>query len=162
LVTAPVLVLPIDEGKFRLETDASDVATGVVLYQEQEDSSLRPVGYSSRSYNDAERNYTTYDKEMLAIMRVLDEWRSLLIGTHQPFEIHTDYHNLTYFQDPQKLMSRQENWTTRLQDFDFVIKHIAGRSNISADALSRPDGEEKAERTMDVMLPDRLFVHYLT
>jgi hypothetical protein len=68
LVMAPVLALPREEGKFHLETDTSDVATGTVLYQEQEDGSVRPVGYSSRSYNDTERNYTTYDKEMLAIM----------------------------------------------------------------------------------------------
>jgi hypothetical protein len=161
LVMAPVLALPRDEGKFHLETDASDVATGAVIYQEQEDGSLRLVGYSSKSYNDAKKNYTTYDKEMLAIMRALDEWRSLLIGTCQPFEIHMDHRNLTYFRDPQKLTSRQANWTTKLQDFDFVIKHIAGKSNTLADALSRPDGEEKVERVTDVMLPDRLFVHYL-
>jgi hypothetical protein len=137
LVMAPVLALPRDNGKFHLETDASDVATGAVLYQEQEDSSLRPVGYSSKSYNDAEKNYTTYDKELLAIMRALDEWRSLLIGTCQPFEIHTDHRNLTYFRDPQKLTSRQANWTTKLQDFDFVIKHITGTSNVSADAYQQ-------------------------
>jgi hypothetical protein len=161
LILAPVLALPRDEGRFQLKTDASDVATGAVLYQEQEDGSLRPVGYSSRSYNDAEKNHTTYDKEMLAIMRALDEWRSLLIGTSQLFEIHMDHRNLTYFRDPQKLTSRQANWTTKLQDFDFVIKHIAGRSNVSADTLSRPDGEEKPERRTDIMLLDRLFVHYL-
>jgi hypothetical protein len=98
---------------------------------------------------------------MLAIMRALDEWRSLLIGTRRPFEIHTDHRNLTYFRDPQKLTSRQANWTTKLQDYDFVIKHISGKSNVPADALSRPDGEEKVERRTDVMLLERLFVSYL-
>jgi hypothetical protein len=136
---------------------------GIIVTDEQacEDGSLRPVGYSSKSYNDAKKNYTTYDKEMLAIMRALDEWRSLLIGARQPFEIYTDHCNLTYFRDPQKLTSRQANWMTKLQDFDFIIKHITGMSNVSADALSRPDGEEKAERTTDVLLSDRLFVGFL-
>jgi hypothetical protein len=105
LVMAPVLALPADKGKFRLETDASDVATGAVLYQAQRDGTFRPVGYYSKSYGDTEKNYTTYDKEMLAIMRALDEWRSLLIGAREPFEIHTDHQNLTYFRDPQKLTS---------------------------------------------------------
>jgi hypothetical protein len=81
LVTAPVLALPRDDGLFCLETDASDMAMGAVLYQEQEDGSFRPIGFSSKSYNEAERNYTTYDKEMLAVMRGLEEWWSLLIGT---------------------------------------------------------------------------------
>jgi hypothetical protein len=53
LVSALVLTLPLEDGKFRLETDASDVTTGAVLYQEQEDGTYRPVGYLSKSYNDA-------------------------------------------------------------------------------------------------------------
>jgi hypothetical protein len=162
LITAPVLALPGDEGKFRLETDASDVATGAFLYQAQKDGPFKPVGYFLKSYNDAEKNYTTYDKEMLAIMRALDEWRSLLIGTREPFEIHTDHRNLTYFWDLQKLTSRQANWMTKLQDYDFVIKHIAGKSNVPADMLSRPEGEEKLTRRTDVLLPERLFVNFLS
>jgi hypothetical protein len=103
LVTAPVLALPSDEGLFKLETDASDLATRAVLSQVQLDGTCRPVGYSSKSYSDAEKSYTTYDKEMLAIMRGLEEWRSLLIGAAQPFEILTDHWNLMYFWEPQKL-----------------------------------------------------------
>jgi hypothetical protein len=95
-------------------------------------------------------------------MRALDEWRSLLIGAREPFEIHTDHRNLTYFRDPQKLTARQANWTTKLQDYDFVIKHIAGKSNVPADALSRPKGQEETERRVDTLLPDRLFVNFLS
>jgi hypothetical protein len=76
----PVLALLVDKEKFCLGTDASDTAMGALLYQQQEDQSWKPVGFHSKSYNDAEKNYTTYDKEMLAIMRGLEEWRSLLIG----------------------------------------------------------------------------------
>jgi hypothetical protein len=74
LMMVPVLALPSDGGKFRLEADVSDVAMGVVLYQEQEDGTFRLVSYSPKSYNDVEKSYTTYDKEMLAIMRALEEW----------------------------------------------------------------------------------------
>jgi hypothetical protein len=97
LTTAPVLALPADEGLFRLEMDASDLATGAVLSQKQEDGTFQPIGYASKSYNEAEKSYTTYDKEMLGVMRGLEEWRSLLIGTAEPFEIWTDHRNLTYF-----------------------------------------------------------------
>jgi hypothetical protein len=92
-----------------------------------------------------EKSYTTYDKEMLAVMRGLEAWRSLLIGVAQPFKILTDHRNLTYFQEPQKLMARQVNWTTKLQDFNFIIRHVEGMSNARADALSRLEGMEKPE-----------------
>jgi hypothetical protein len=121
LILAPVLALPSNVGKFRLETDASDVATGAVLSQEQTDGTYRPVGYMSKSYSDAESSYTTYDKEMLGVMRGLEEWRSLLIRAAEPFEILTDHRNLVYFREPQKLTVWQVNWTTKLQDFSFKI-----------------------------------------
>jgi hypothetical protein len=162
LVMAPVLALPRDHGLFRLEMDASDVATGVVLYQEQDDGTFRPVGYYSKSYNEAEKNYTMYDKEMLGVMRGLEEWRSLLISVTHPFEIHTNHRNLVYFREPQKLTSQQVNWMAKLQEYNFVIKHISGMSNVPADTLSRPDGVEKALRVTNVLLPDRLFSRSLS
>jgi hypothetical protein len=73
----------------------------------------------------------------------LEEWRSLLISTSEPFEIHTNHRNLTYFRDPQKLTRRQVDWITKLQDFNFMIKHISEDTNRRADALSRLEGAEK-------------------
>jgi hypothetical protein len=161
LTTAPVLALPANSGMFRLETDTSNLATGAILSQLQLDGSYRPVGYTSKSYNDAEKAYTTYDKEILGVMRGLEEWRSLLIGAVEPFKIWTDRRNLTYFQVPQKLMSRQVNWTTKLQDFNFTIQHVQGPSNARADALSRPDGVDKPEQKTATLLPDNLFVRLM-
>jgi hypothetical protein len=161
LTTALVLALPSDEGLFHLETDASDLATGAVLSQVQLDGTCRPVGYTSKAYNDMEKSYTTYDKEMLAVMRGLEEWRSLLIGAAQPFEILTDHWNLMYFREPQKLTVRQVNWTTKQQDYSFTIKHIDGSSNSKADALSRPEGIEKQEWKVDTLLPERFFVRMM-
>jgi hypothetical protein len=161
LVMAPVLAIPNDDRKFRLETDASDVATGTVLSQQQSDGSYHLVGYASKSYNNAEKSYTTYDKEMLVVMRGLEEWQDLLIGAAEPFEILTNHRNLTYFRELQKLTSRQVNWTTKLQDYNFVIKHIDGTSNDRADALSRPDRVDKLEKKTATLLPDTYFVGLL-
>jgi hypothetical protein len=80
-----------------------------ILYQIQEDGEYHPVGYTLKSYNDTEKNYTTYDKEMLGVMRGLEEWRNLLIEVAKPLKIMTDHRNLTYFREPQKLTSRQVN-----------------------------------------------------
>jgi hypothetical protein len=162
LVTAPILALPLDKGKFRLEMDALDVATGAVLLQQQEDGMFRPVGYSSKSYNQAEQNYMTYDKEMLGVMRGLEEWWSLLIGAAETFKILTDHQNFTYFREPQKLTTRQVNWTTKLQDYDFVIKHVSGTSNMWADALSQLDRMECVEKKVDTLLLERYFVRLLS
>jgi hypothetical protein len=162
LTTSSVLALPGDSGKFRLEMDTSDIATGAVLSQQQADGTYWPLGYSSKSYNNAEKNYTTYDKEMLAIMWGLDKWRNLLIEASEPFEICTNHQNLTYFKDPQKLTGWQVNWTTKLQDFNYVIWHVSGESNARADALSCLDRVEKPEVKKGVLLPERLFTRFLS
>jgi hypothetical protein len=104
LTMSPVLALLRDEGKFCLETDVSDVTTRAVLLQEQEDGVYKPLGFSSKLLGETEQWYMTYDKELLGIMRGLEEWQSLLIGSREPFEICTDHRNLSYFREPQKLM----------------------------------------------------------
>jgi hypothetical protein len=98
---------------------------------------------------------------MLAVMRGLEEWRNLLIGATEPFEIMMDHRNLMYFREPQKLTSRQVNWMTKLQDYSFVIKHVDGTSNQRADALSRPDGVEKEPRKTATLLPDAYFIRMM-
>jgi hypothetical protein len=162
LSTSPILALPRDNGKFHLETDASDVATGAVLSQQQPDRTYQLLGCASKSISETGQGYTTYDKELLGIMHALEEWWNLLIRAREPFEIFTDHWNLTYFRDPQMLMGRQVNWTTKLQDFGFTIHHVSGELNERADALSRPEGAEKVSAKTGTVLPDHFFAHYLS
>jgi hypothetical protein len=75
ITQAPVLVMPRSCGRFRVEADSSDYATGGILSQQQEDKSWRPVAFMSHSLNETERNYEIYDKEMLAIMHALTKFR---------------------------------------------------------------------------------------
>ena len=103
ICSAPVLAIPNDHGAFRIEADSSDFATGAILSQKQVDGKWKPVAFISHALNPTERNYKIYDKEMLAIMRALSDWRQYLLGAREVFEIHTDHKNLQYFRKPQKL-----------------------------------------------------------
>ena len=137
VTSEPVLVLPEVGFPFRLETDASDYACGAVLSQQQEDGRWLPVAYLSKSLTAPERNYEIHDKEMLAIVRALEEWRHFLEGAEHVFEIWTDHRNLQYFRTAQKLNRRQARWFTELAEYDFTLHHRPGRTNIIADELSR-------------------------
>ena len=90
-----------------MEVDASDYAMGGVLSIECEDGRWRPVAFLSKSLNETERNYEIHNKEILAIIRGLENWRYLLEGTHFKFEIWMDHKNLEYFMKTQKLNQKQ-------------------------------------------------------
>ena len=159
LTSDPILIIPNDSDKFRLEADASKYAAGAVLSQ-QRDGKWRPVGYSSDAFNSTQRNYDIYDRELLAIMIALEKNRKQLIGTKEPFEIQTDHANLQYFKKPQKLNRRQARWFTELQDFNFVLTPIPGKHNSKADILSRRPGFETGAEDNDdtILLPESLFI----
>jgi len=129
-------VLDLDR-KMRMEVDTSDYAMGGVLSMECEDRLWRPVAFLSKSLNEIERNYEIYDKEMLAIIRGLENWRHLLEGAQFKFEIWTDHKNLEYFMKAQKLNRRQAQWALYLSRFDFTLKHVPGTKMGKADGLSR-------------------------
>ena len=83
--------------KMRMEVNASDYATGGVLFMECEDGRWRLVAYLLKSLNEMERNYEIHDKEMLVVIRGLESWRHLLEGAKFKFEVWMDYKNLEYF-----------------------------------------------------------------
>jgi transposase InsO family protein len=137
LQEAPVLVLPNPDLPFVVHTDASDFATGAVLQQDH-GAGLQPVAFLSHKMLPAERNYEVHDKEMLAIIKMLGEWRTYLQG-RQPFtiKIKTDHNSLQYFMSKPELTGRQARWLEKLADFDFKIEYVKGVTNTVADALSR-------------------------
>jgi len=98
VTTAPVLMSPQNSEPFQVEADSSDFATGAVLSQQSTtDGKWHPVAFYSKSLSSVERNYEIHDKEMLAIIRALEEWRHFLEGATHPVEIWTDHKNLEYF-----------------------------------------------------------------
>jgi len=80
-----------------MEVDASNYAIGEVLSMEYEDGWWRPVVFLSKFLNETERNYEIHDKEMLAVMRMLENWKHLLESAKFKFEVWTDHKNLEYF-----------------------------------------------------------------
>jgi len=131
-----LVALDLDK-EMRVEVDVSEYVTGGVLSMKCEDEKWRPVAFISKSLNEVERNYEIHDREMLAIVRCLDEWRHLLERAQNKFEIWSDHKNLEYFMSSQKLNQRQVQWALYLSRFDFTLKHVPGSSMGKADSLSR-------------------------
>jgi len=138
VTTAPVLVSPQESDPFQIEADSSDFATGAVLSQQSTtDGKWYPVAFYSKSLSSVERNYEIHDKKMLAIIRVLEEWRHFLEGVTHLVEIWTDHKNLEYFMTAKKLNRRQAHWSLHLARFDFLLHHHLRHTMGKLDALSR-------------------------
>jgi len=98
------------------------------------------VVFYSKSLSLVEQNYKIYNKEMLAIICTLEEWRHFLEGAQHPVEIWTDHKNLEYFMIAKKLNCLQACWSLYLACFDFKLIHCPGCSIEKPDILSqRPD-----------------------
>jgi hypothetical protein len=121
--TAPILQIPNDIAPYRLETNSLDFATGAVLEQKGKDNLWHPVAFYSKSLNKHEQNYKIYNKELLAIIRGLEEYRHYLEGHKTPVEIWSDHLNLTYFCQAHKLTRQQVRWSLFLSRFDFTLQH---------------------------------------
>jgi len=154
VTTTPVLVSPQDLEPFRIEADSSDFASGAVLFQQLPgEEKWHPVAFYSKSLSPVERNYEIHNKEMLAIICTLEEWRHFLEGAQHLVEIWTDHKNLEYFMTAKKLNRRQARWSLYLARFDFKLIHHPGRSMGKPDALSRrPDHGNRASDNKDIIL----------
>jgi hypothetical protein len=153
VTTAPVLAFPNDSAAYRVEADSSDFATGGVLSQVQEDGKWHPVAFLSKSLDEVQRNYDIGDKEMLAIIRALTEWRHLLEGAEHRFEVLSDHQNLKSFMAAKNLNRRQARWSLYLSRFDFLLVHRPGKHCGKPDALSRrPDHRTEGKDNEDIVL----------
>ena len=91
----------------------------------------------SKTMIPAELNYFIHDKELLAIVRALEEWEPELLSLQEPFFVVMDHRALKYFMTKQKLNARQARWAEYLSRFNFKITYRPGCQNQAADALSR-------------------------
>ena len=92
--------------------------------------------FLSKSLSLVERNYEIHDKEMVAIVRTLEEWRHFLERAEHQFKIWTDHKNLEYFMSTKKLNQRQARWSLLLAIFNFLLHHQPGKTMGKSDMLS--------------------------
>lgn len=130
LMNDPILSYPDFTKKFILQTDASNFALGAVLSQEG-----HPVCYASRTLNDHEQNYSTIEKELLAIVWATQYFRPYLFG--RKFLVETDHRPLAWLFSVKEPNSKLVRWRLRLAEYDYEIKYKKGVQNGNADALSR-------------------------
>lgn len=136
LTNDPILQYPDFTKEFILTTDASNVAIGAVLSQGNIGSD-KPIAYASRTLNSSELNYSTIEKELLAIVFATKYFRPYLFG--RKFKIITDHKPLQWVMNLKEPNSRLTRWRLKLSEYDFTVVYKQGKHNTNADALSRID-----------------------
>lgn len=144
LCEEPILQYPNYSEIFNLTTDASNYAIGSVLSQGSGSNDL-PIAYASRILNKSEINYSTTEKELLAIVWSVKHFRPYLYG--RKFRIITDHKPLTWLMNVKDPGSRLVRWRLLLEEYDYEIVYKQGKLNQNADALSRikPENTETSE-----------------
>nr|GEY18397.1 reverse transcriptase domain-containing protein [Tanacetum cinerariifolium] len=132
LCSAPILALPEGSENFVVYCDASIQGLGSVLMQRE-----KVIAYASRQLKIHEKNYTTHDLELRAVVFALKIWRPYLYGTK--CTVFTDHKSLQHILDQKELNMRQRRWLELLSDYDCEIRYHPGKANVVADALSRKE-----------------------
>ncbi|GKB60246.1 hypothetical protein Tco_0916432, partial [Tanacetum coccineum] len=146
LCNAPVLALPDGLEDFVVYYDASEIGLGCVLMQRG-----KVIAYASRQLKIHEKNYTTHDLELGAVVFALKIWRHYLYGTKSV--IYTDHKSLQHIFSQKELNMRQRRWIELFSDYDCEIRYHPGKANVVADALSRKERvKPKRVRAMNMTL----------
>ena len=148
LTSSDILRYPDFTKPFIVVADASDTAIGAVISQVNNQGEERPVSFHSRVLRGAELNYSVLEKEALALRWVLRKNRYYLLGYQ--IILRSDHKPLKYLFEKSDLTQRQARWIEELLEFDIVgFDHVAGKSNVVADALSRGCGVRQTDRRGD-------------
>ncbi|MCO5587255.1 hypothetical protein L7F22_041202 [Adiantum nelumboides] len=130
MTMGPVLILPDLQKSFKVYCDACGRSLGAVLMQKG-----RVIAYENRMFSKPEMTAQIYEKELLAVIHALTQWRHYLLGAD--FTVFTDHQSLRYFLSQKQFSEKQMRWASILSQFHFQIVHVQGQKNVMADALSR-------------------------
>ena len=133
MTTTPTLAMPNFKDVFTLETDASGDGIGAILTQQG-----KPIAFMSKALGVAKKSWSTYAKEMLAILEAIRLWRPYLLD--RKFYIQTDQCSLNVLLEQRITTPEQQKWVAKLLGYDYEIIYRPGRENAAADALSRKQG----------------------
>ena len=158
MCSSPVLTQPNFNKCFILQVDASAYGMGAILSQKGDPTTLtpslkqwikpvlHPVAYYSATFTATERNYDIYEWELLAIMKALAHWRPYLGWMKVPFVIWTNHANLQYWKSPRNLNWQTAWWHTDLQEYDYQLEYIPGKTNTVANMLSWPADTDQGQQ----------------
>ncbi|QRW15691.1 hypothetical protein RhiXN_03692 [Rhizoctonia solani] len=113
----------------------------------------------SKSFLGAEANYDTHNKELLAIIKALEEWQILLEAMDKPVQVFTNHCNLEYWMQAQTFNHRHTQWRIFLSNFNFEIHYHPGKQSGKLDALSRRADYVDTPQEPKIMLPTKVFAN---
>ena len=151
LISPQILQYPDFEHDFILRTDASGFALGAVLSNFND----RPIAYASKTLNGAEKNYSTIEKELLAIVWSVKHYRPYLFGRR--FKILTDHRPLIYLFSMKEPSSRLTKFRLLLEEYNFSVEYSPGKENTTADALSRITLKSQELQQLSICVATRSF-----
>lgn len=147
LISPPILKQADGTKPFVIRTDASDVALGAVLVQGEKEEE-HPIEYASRLLSSSERNYSTTEREALAVVWALSKFRGYIEG--QSIKIVSDHQPLRWLMSLKSPTGRLARWALQIQSYNLSIDHIPGKSNFIADLLSRPICEHSTTESCEI------------
>ena len=137
LMTNPVLVTANYDKQFTLYVDASDVGAGAVLTQCDTEGVYHPISFFSKKFNKHQRNYATVEKECYSLVLAIQHFDVYINVTKFPVVVYTDHNPLTFINRMKNKNQMILRWSLIMQSYNLDIRHIKGKDNILADALSR-------------------------
>ena len=141
------MVIPDLNNDFEIMCDASDYVMGAVLGQRIE-KIFKAIYYASKTFNEAQENYTTTEKEMLAMVFSCEKFMPYILGSH--VIIHTDHAEIKYLMAKKEAKPRLIRWVLLLQEFDIEIKDKKDSDNVIADHLSRLEKTAEKEKGNEI------------
>ena len=158
LVTAPIMLTPNWNNDYEIMCDASDYAMGAILGQRTE-KIFKAIYYASKTFNEAQENYSTTKNEMLVMVFACEKFRPYIFGSH--VIIYTNHAAIRYLMAKKEAKPRLIIWVLLLQEFDLEIKDMKGSDNVIVDNLSRLEmtvGNEKGTEIAENFPDEQLFL----